>query len=239
MLIYHFRYRKIKGRHIVGVVVFVGLVTFVALLRRAGVGIAEIELSPIEHLLASGRIGLLHWLIYTVMIFEGQPALSHVIGIVDDVTGPYYGLTYVNTVLMRLVPFEVPGLDFMPQPRLWYRTVRGFVFGSPGHGFSILAEAYMNFGRYGFVVFVFVCLLARWLSFTVYTARHPVMLLWAAFALVVLILALRGDSLPLFMRAVWYIVPLTVFHWAMLFVRLLAQPIAPGRSPAGRVPELA
>ena len=226
LIIYHFRYRKIKGRYLVGSVLFVGLATFVALLRRANRGILEIDLATIEQLLASGEIGFLDWFVYTVMIFDGQPVVSNVIEIVDDVTGPYYGLTYLNTVLMRAVPFDIPGIDFMPSPDSWYRIIRGFRFGSSGRGFSIIAESYMNFGRYGFVVFLFVGMLVRYLSFKVYTTSNPVMLLWSSFSIVVLIVALRDDSLTLFMRVVWYIFPLIVFRRVLLLIRQLSHPPA-------------
>ena len=232
-IVYHFRYRRIDARHLMVAVSFVGLVTFAALLRRAQVGITELDLAAVEQLFASGRIVFFDFFVYTVMIFEGQPVLSHVIGIIDDSTDLFYGRTYLNTVLMRILPFEIPGLDLEPPPRIWYRVNSGFAFGSFGRGFSILAEAWMNFGRYGFVVFLFVGMLARWLSFKVYTTRNPVMLLWSAFVIVVLIVALRDDSLALFTRVVWYIVPLIVFRWVMLFLRQLSQHPEPGRTPAG------
>ena len=227
-IIYHFRYRPLKGRYLVGALLFVGLVTFVALLRRAHVGISQIDLETIRQLFASGRIVFSDWFVFTVMIFDTQHVLSHLIGIIDEGTGPYYGQTYVNSVLMRIVPFDVPGLGFMSPPQIWYRAISGSEYGSSGRSFSILAEAYMNFGRSGWVVFLFVGMLVRYLSFKVYTTRHPVMLLWAAFGIVVLIVALRNDSLTLFMQMGWYIIPLIVFRWILLFVRQLSHPIESG-----------
>ena len=214
-IVWHFRYRKIKARHLAvaaGLVIFIALV---ALLRRAGTGITGIDLATIEHLAAAGRLGFLDGLFaYTVMISEGQVVVSNVIAFVEK-TGLYHGRTWLDSVLSRTVPFYDPSL---PQPMEWYRTLSGFRFGRSAPDFSIIAESYMNFGRAGFVVFVLVGLLARYCSHMVYTARSPVLLLWAAWMIVVLILATRTDSVALFTRAVWYIVPLIALRVGLSFL---------------------
>lgn len=215
-ILWHFRYRKLERRHLAAAVGLVLLLTFVALLRRAGVGFTGIDQEMVRYLAAAGRLGFLDgFFAYTVMISEGQIVLSNVIAFVEE-TGLYYGRTYLNSILSRTVPLYDPAL---PQPTEWYRVLAGFRFGLSALDFSIIAETYMNFGRTGFVAFVLVGVLARYCSQMVQTARNPVLLLWATWMIVVLILATRGDSVALFMRTVWYIVPLIALRTGLSFLR--------------------
>ena len=218
-IVWHFRYRRFLPRHVLAAVGLVGAVTFVALLRRAGVGLAGIDLETVRYLALSGALAFLDgFFAFTVMISEGQITLSGTIAFVEE-TGLYHGRTYLDTVLSRTVPFYAPAL---PQPKVWYEMLTSRF----GHDFSILAESYMNFGRAGCVVFLGVGALARRLSLQVYTARNPVLLLWSAWMIVVLVLATRGDSVPLFMRAVWYIVPLIALRGFFRFLDASARGFA-------------
>lgn len=210
-LICHFRYRSFTRWQMAGTLLFVAFVVAFTLLRRAGTGIVNIGWGTVTELVATGQLAFIDILVIGLTMFEGQQVLANVIELVDD-TGLFYGKTYLNTVLRQMVPFY--NAD-MPIPSLWYRIAEQHAPGSFGRGFGLLAESYMNFGRYGFVVLFCVGLAARYLSFKIYTTRHPIMLIWAAYAIAGLLEGLRRDSYALFTHTFLHILPLLVF-WGLL-----------------------
>ena len=215
-IIWHFRYRKLGMCHLAAAAGLVILITFVALLRQAGIAPIDIDLETIRHIAAAGNPGFLKgFFAYIFMISEGQIVVSNVIALVEG-TGLYYGRTWLDSVLSRTVPFYYSSLL---QPQEWYSTLTASPLHINAPDFSIIAESYMNFGRAGFVVFVLVGGLARYCSHMVYTVRNPVLLLWAAWMIVVLIVATRSDSVVLFMRTVWYIVPLIALRTGLSVLR--------------------
>ena len=168
----------------------------------------------VRQLVAAGRINWLDWSLYLVLISDGQIVLSQVIEIVHA-GHLYFGRTYLDSLLRHIAPFLASDL---PQPQHWYAMIRDFRDRDTREDFSILAEAYMNFGRYGFVVFLFVGMLVRYISHKVYTTRSPVMLLWSAWMIAVLIVATRADSYTLFSQAILYIVPLLALRGLLAFL---------------------
>lgn len=205
-LIYHFRFSRFTRRQVAFGLLFALFVVAFTLLRRTETGITNVDWAAVRALMDTGTLALKDVFIIGVTMFEGQEVLANVIILTRD-TGLFYGKTYLNTLVTQLVPFYESG---MATPAQWYRTI-GEHFGSFGRGFGMAAEAYINFGRFGFVVFFFVGLLARFLSFKIYTTRNPVMLVWSAYVMVVLIEALRTDSYSLFSRMVLHVAPLLVF----------------------------
>ena len=206
-LLYHFRFRSFTWWQVVLGLLFVAFVVSFTLLRRTDTGIANINPAAVLALVDAGRLAARDLFIIGVTMFEGQDVLANVINLTQD-TGLFHGRTYLNTLLTQ---FYDTGLEI---PKHWYRTISGHAPGSHGRGFGLAAEAYMNFGRLGFLVFFLVGLLARWASFKIYTARNPVLLIWSAYALTALIYALRSDSYTLFAQLVLHVIPLLLF-WAL------------------------
>ena len=235
-IVWHFRYRQFGVRHVAGAVLVVALVNGGALLRRIATGLTGIDLESIRQLAVAGGLTFMDGIFsYVVMISEGQVVLSNTIAFVEE-TGLFGGGTYLDSVLSRTLPNHEP---LLPQPKPWYEIMTNtHRLGVTSFDFSILAEAYMNFGRAGAFFFLFLGALVRYLSYKVYTACSPVMLLWSAWMIVVLLVATRGDSLALFMRMSWYIVPLIALRVGAAFFDGSTRTFRDGKtapaSPGGR-----
>lgn len=209
-LIYHFRYKGFSRRHLFLVLLMGLFVVGFTLLRRTGTGVTNISWASLVALMEEGSLAVQDVAIIGIIMFEGQGVLPEVIQLVEEY-GFFYGRTYLNTLMQHLIPFY--GSD-IPVPAQWYRMVAGHAPNTYGRGFGISPESYLNFGHYGVVLFFFVGLLLRWLSYKMYTTQHPIMLVWVAYALGSFLQGLRGDSYALFARALLHIVPL-VLIWIL------------------------
>jgi len=206
MLVAHFRIRRFTMRGVFGMAGFVLFLQAFSMLRRGRVAITRIDGDTIRQLVDEGRLSVESWLVYLLTSQGGQDVLSHVIPEIDA-TGLHYGWTYLNVVLSKTIPFYQP--DVMPEE--WYRVLRQAEYHSYGRDFSLLAEAYMNFGRFGFVVPFVIGAVLRWVSVSIFTTRGPVMLIWSALMIVNFCVMLRTHFVWLFTQTFLIIVPLVLF----------------------------
>lgn len=141
----------------------------------------------------------------------GWDVFTNVLDIVPARDAYKYGGTYFDSLIGVFTPRAL-GLGSYEQftPSRWY--MEWYAPGTVGHGFdfSMLAEAYINFGEYMFVVFFVVGGYLRWLSKAILGARSPQLLFFAVVSIEVLTFALRMDSNALIKGTLFKTLPVIV-----------------------------
>lgn len=208
-IVVHFRIYRISLRTIVALGGVAVVVTAAALLRRTGEGLLQLGPANVVRFVQSGEfsVGGILYLFGTMV--PGQAVFSNVIQLVEE-SSLHWGGTYVGTLIDKL------SLGLLGRggtsPSRWFIQSIGYGGGSHGFDFSMIAETYMNFGRFGFLFFVPLGCLVAFLSRSVRRTRHPVMLVWSAFMIVNLVIGFRNDSVAFITRALYFVVPLIVFR---------------------------
>jgi oligosaccharide repeat unit polymerase len=233
LIIVHFRiFRLTRSKAwLIAIPILVLGVSGASLLTRAGTGLLRLSLSDVVYLMRTGVWSLPEILNSLGKILPGQEVLANVIQLVDQ-RGTFGGSTYLNSLLEK-VSFGLIHLGD-PAPSVWYLEAMGFA--GEGHGFdyAMTAEAFLNFGFAGFLVFAPIGLLLGLMSRTVRETTHPVALVWAAFMIVNLVISLRTDSVGFLTRALYFILPLIVLRSVLSF--MLRRPTSPEPTRNSPVP---
>lgn len=184
------------------------LIVAVASLRKFSTNISAISVGDILNLWSTS-LGL-----FFVTIIPGQEVFSMVVGGFGSRSfelqlGETYFFNFISS--MRL-GFLLPQ-DYVP-PSGWFAS--SFLSeNSYGRDFSMLAEAYLNFGDAGMILFFFLGLLVAWLSRLIYRSKNLITVCWASYMIVNLIVGLRNDSLPIFTRAIFAFMPILLYAGLM------------------------
>lgn len=219
-VIYHARICPLRPRHAL-VYGLGGLaVTAVSLGRSLGVGILDLDLRMILDMGAEIGRDPGRYAGIAAMSVPGQAVFSRTMDLVPAMYDHQYGLTYLRSLASVFTPNVVSSSYDLATPAFWFRNA--YAPGVVGHGFdfSMLAEAYLNFGRLGPLVFVGVGAILAGASRGILRSRSPLIMLWCVIILVDLIIGLRNDSNAVVKRMVFFMLPvLTV----ILIERLLAR----------------
>jgi hypothetical protein len=232
-LIYHYRVRPLRKAVIASL--FFGLVAIQIArgLRTLNVPMAQLSPNEIIAFVADAVTWDSLVLVITAVFtgIAGWDVFTNVLDIVPAREDFHRGATYLSSLLGLAVPRSL-GLSSYEDvtPSLWY--VNAYAPGTTNNGFdfSMLGEAYMNFGNFMPLVFVMVGALVAHLSKLIRTSNSPARLFAAVIILVSLTFSLRSDSNVLFKSVFYYTVP-------ALFVVLLVNSWLAIRARTGALAE--
>jgi len=208
---YHYRVKPIS----VAGVIYLGILVFViqafSSLRVLGTGILGISSGDMFDELTSDK----DYFTGILVAIPGQEVLAEVMDIVPYSEPFKYGATYFDSFVGLFLPRALGLSDYenIKTPAYWFKEV--FAWGTTGHGFdfSLLAEAYLNFGSYGIFV---IPLIIGGIIFKLSTnIRKSNSLLLVAFSITTLIsitFALRSDSNTLFKSVVYLFLPIYLVY---------------------------
>lgn len=220
-MIYHYRVRRVPVRYAVAAMSVLFLLQTIRGLR--GLGLQLNEMSYIDVMFYFTNLDLFNLTNLFVGMFAGLAGfevLTNVINYVPQRDEYFYGMTYVNSVAFLFLPRAL-GLSSYEQelPSVWYMNVHSPGTTNHGFDFSMLAEAYINFGVYMPLVFVLLGALVGRLSFKIKQTKSPGVLLFCVLALVNLTFALRSDS-NVFVKSVFYhAVPILLLVYVLKTIR--------------------
>jgi hypothetical protein len=226
LIFYHYRVRAIRILHISIAISAIVLLQAFTHLRALGTGILEISPVEILSLLIStiiDRPGLIFVQIATAI--PGQDVFSNVLNIVPATEGFKYGSTYLNSILGLLTPRSL-GLGSYNDETLamWYMNAYAPGTTNNGFDFSMLAEAYLNFGVWMPVLFFLIGVLLAKISLVITSSSSYLMVFAAIVVLVALTLSLRSDSNTLLKSCVYFVLPPIILMRAVdLFLELIKE----------------
>jgi hypothetical protein len=197
LMFYHYRVRTLRPLHIAAALAVLVLLQVFRGLREFGVGISAFSSGEVLSIIASSLTFAQLAIILRgiTMGIAGWDVFTNVIDLVPGVEGFKYGSTYAESFLGLFRP-RVLGLGSYDAvtPSFWYMNL--YAPGTLNHGFdfSLLAEAYINFGRYMPILFFFIGMLLAMLSRTITSSASSVKVFCSIVILVSLTLSLRSDS---------------------------------------------
>lgn len=194
-----------------------GFVVAISLLRAFQVPVSEIPTADIF-------IHIYENIVYSIITtIPGQEVFRITLsGFNPETDGFFWGLTYFYDLLLAMrLEFLVP--DSYQTPAYWFAG--NFLSeDSYGRDFSMVAEAYINFGFWGAGVFFIIGFLSVYFSRVIYRSNSIVLVAFAAFMVVNFIIGLRNDSLALFTRAIFYFAPILLYHYSyVLLTKILPR----------------
>lgn len=222
MIFYHYRVRSIRPLHLGGLFVTIILLQVFTHLREFGTGILDISITDLVAALISSLVERPQEVIVQIATaIPGQDVFTNVLDIVPATEDFKYGSTYLASLLGLFMPRAL-GLGSYSDvtPSVWY--VNAYAPGTENHGFdfSMLAEAYINFGPAMPVVFVLIGLLLGKLSRTITESSSYLKIYASVVILVALSLSLRSDSNVLLKACVYLVLPqIFLIKLMNLFVR--------------------
>lgn len=209
-ILYHYRIKHFKKKQVLLVLLALVVLQVIRGFRNLRVPLAQITTSDLLFLLQ--EILSIDYLFSTVIgIFTGiagWDVFTNVINIVPMREDYKYGWTYLSSLLGLLTPRALGLGSFAAvTPSVWYVDI--YAPGTTNHGFdfSMLAEAYINFGSYMPMFFFFLGILVARLSKLILTTGSSVKLFCAVIVLVALTFGLRSDSNTLLKTCFYYTIP--------------------------------
>lgn len=155
----------------------------------------------------------------------GQEVFTNVLNIVPYSSGFEYGRTYVESAVSLVSPRIVTGnYDDIDTPTYWYKSAYAPDTQGHGFGFSMLAEAWLNFGPFMIILFFAIGIFLALLSRVIRLSSSPWAVILSITSLLALSFGLRDDSNGVFKQIVFYMVPVVLVH---LWGKVLAGAPAP------------
>lgn len=214
LLVTHYRIRPLKLKHLISVFFLVFLLQVIRGFRALKIPLADFNIPMILDYF-SGQADSTSMAATIQGIFTGIGGFNvftNVINLVPNLEGFKYGSTYLMSLVGLLTP-RVLGLssygDFTLS--LWYRDLHSPGTTSHGFDFSMLAEAYINFGYMMPFVFGIIGFLLAILSRTLCKTRSPRLLFVSSIGILSLTLSLRSDSNVLFKSVFYETIPILLF----------------------------
>lgn len=205
-LIYHYRIRRIGVREISLGIPLLIIVQLIRDMRSLDATLVELNSAQITDYLVD-QVGFenLFGVLRSILTgIAGWDVFSNVLDIVPFMDNYFYGSSYLNSFAGLFKP-RVLGLSSYDEVTLsvWYMQM--YAPGTINHGydFSMLAEAYINFGYFMPIWFFFIGVFLYFLSSRIRLTQSPFLLFFSVIALVVLTFGLRSDSNVVF-KAIFY-----------------------------------
>lgn len=166
--------------------------------RVYGTGISDLTLREVsEHIRDVVLEDPVVFFFYGIMSsLPGQDVFVEVVKMVPSSYPYQYGYTYVHSLVGLLLP-RFLGLSSYDDPRLpsrWFRDTYAPETEDHGFDFSMLAEAYLNFGSGMFAVFIIVGAIVGKASVGVRRSKGTTSVLLAILTIVGLTFGVRSDS---------------------------------------------
>lgn len=238
-IFYHYRVRRLGMKTAMAVMAGILIITVAAYGRTQRTGILSAGVGEtagvIAHSVEENPAGPL---IAIASSLSGEEIFTQVISIIPTMEDYTYGRTYVQSLVGCLLPRTfMPEIGEVNTPAYWFQRVYAPNLRGNGLDFSMLAEAYMNFGSWLGLVFFVVGILMAWISWTIRTSSSSLMVLFCILTLVSFSFGLRSDSNTVLKMVFYY--PLPVFLILGLFRKMpvrSAQPIRGAFAPATVAP---
>lgn len=203
----HGRFSPLRLRHFVTGGAVLGLVSIISLGRRLNEGLLNLAFVDVWALATELVSSPLDVLAFAATSIPGQAVFSRVIEYVPIIEPHRWGMTYVESLRGVFAPNILTGVSNPDTPAHWFKDMYAPGILEHGFDFSMIAEAYLNFGWFGPVVFLLVGAVVAWLSRIVMASRSPLLVLWSAIMIVNLVIGLRNDSNAVIKRAVFFTLP--------------------------------
>ena len=208
-IFYHYRIRAIRPLHLGGLLILLILLQVFTHLRDFGVGILNIDITDLTGTVVALLVEKPWELIVQIATsIPGQDVFTYVLDIVRALEDFKYGSTYVTSFLGLFTPRAL-GLGSYVQvtPSVWY--MNAYAPGTVNHGFdfSMLAEAYINFGSAMPLLFIAIGAVVGKLSRNIRESPSYLKVYGSIVILVALSLSLRSDSNALLKACVYFVLP--------------------------------
>lgn len=216
--IYLGRTRSVPYRNIVLFTALVALITAVAVFRTAGVA-AVVLVSDSSTLTEALAVIDFDKAFFQFLLEQipGQSVFSNTVVLVES-SGFFYGKTYLLSFLTSAIPFFSSLVEYK-QPAYWYKSLYAPEISGHGFDFGLAAEAYMNFGLFGSVLYFPLGAAIAYFSTKISRSANPAAVIFCSLMIVNFIFCFRNDSVPLFTRAIYFILPYVAWRIALKFVR--------------------
>lgn len=193
-MIHHYRVSPFSFGQIAFFLIMFVLLQVIAQLRSFDIGISDITFSEVlDHIWVTIESGAAPMVLSILSSLPGQNVFVEVVDIVQN-TEYKFGATYLQSAIGLATPSFLGLKPIWETPAHWFRNEFAPDVENHGFDFSALAEAYLNFGDYGFLVFiVFGFLIAR-ASLAIQTGKSISLVLLGAIVVVGLTFGLRHDS---------------------------------------------
>ncbi len=163
----------------------------------------------------------------------GQEVFSQVLNIVPHYEDYSYGRTYLESIIGLFTPRVLTGdYERITTPAYWFREWYAPTVTTHGFDFSMLSEAYMNFGDALFIPFFFLGAAVAAMSTAIVRSRSTLLVVWLIFAWISLIYGLRTDSNALLKALTYQFLPVLVVIF--LDRKIFGNKVSPDRPTANR-----
>jgi len=221
ILLRHFM-KKEREKQLFVIIIMIALTlvvfTFMTAGRKAVVRTPGVQLETFFETLSS--ISLSKWLCscFLISFSPATGALTQVI----DFNEFFYGKTYLFSFLNLFLPsFILTPAERFPTPTLWFKQVFYPNVTNLGLDFSMLAEAYLNFGLLGIPIIMAISAYGLKRLYLLATFRKDfVSLILYVNVLIAFLWYLRSDSQPLFKQVFYTIIFIGLIQF---FVKITAR----------------
>lgn len=232
LIFYHFCLRPIPAKYFFALLFFVILLMGFASARSLGTGFMDAGVVTVLKVVWSSLLESPSSIIIAlVAAIPGQEVFAEVINLVPSQYPYRYGGTYLDSLLSLLMPrfLGIGSYEEIATPAYWFKEA--FAPNLEGHGFdfSMLSEAYINFGSNMWIVFLIVGMVISRASLTIRTSKSPMWVYLSILVLVALTLGLRSDSNTVFKAIVYFYIPIPLI---LLFEKLLRAAVSQKRKIA-------
>jgi hypothetical protein len=218
-LVYHSR-RGFTSRQFTPAVVLVLIVSLFARLREDGVGLAELGGERLNQTFADSFANWGETLYSVGGSVSGQEVFTNVLGRVPECENYKYGRTYLASFLGLVTPRFLTqnfAADFIDTPAFWYKRWYAPDMVGVGLDFSMLAEAYMNFGPWMLLLLLGLGAFVGYASSVIRCSGSAMSVYVCVVCITAMCFGVRNDSNALFKTVAYF----NLFVW--LLVRLTSS----------------
>lgn len=218
-IVYHNRGSGVRYSHVIfGIFVFL-IITVIAMLRSAKSGLMMLNVEDVGAAYTQVEGGFTGRLMHMVSgVVPGQQVFSNVIYFVDNGEPLRLGATYIDSFLSLAVPNIISGNFNYDTPSVWFKNAFAPGMTDHGFGFSMMAEAYLNFSFFGVFVFLLVGFFIGIVSSLIRKTSSALMCLWGAVVIVGFSMGLREDSNVVFTYCFYFIIPFLMMRGGLSFL---------------------
>jgi len=232
---WHTRVRRVRFRWFALLGAGVVLLSVFSQARSLREGIVNVSPAELLSFLANRAARVTDVAYSLARSLPGQGVFTQTVNFVPGIDDYFHGTTYLRSFLALFMPNAITGSYDFDTPAYWFREMYAPGLMTQGYDFSMMAEAYMNFGDWMSGVFLLVGAAVAGLSNAVRKSNSPMLVLWAALCIINLTFGLRNDSNSLFVRATYFILPALGLS-ALNRVRFRISP-APVRTAGVQAPD--
>jgi len=211
LIYYNFRVAAIRAKHVGLTLVILFVVSLFSDIRVFGEGIANLTA---EEIFGQLKLSLetnfdpIKFFLQIGGAIAGQDVFSRVVSLVPDQELFRYGATYVESLVGILSPRLLTGnYHDISTPAFWFKDVYAPYVVNHGFDFSMLSEAYLNFGLVMWLPYLALGFVLARVSFVIRRTQSQLILVVSILFIIALITGLRTDSNAMFKTMVMMPIP--------------------------------